>query len=60
VVADALNILGKSLRKSYLPDLLIRHAKAVKSQTERASGHSVGPMRGVAGAPYKSMPVKPV
>jgi hypothetical protein len=71
VIADALNILGKSLRKSYLPDLLIRHAKAVKSQTARASGHNVdienqfttiklnpAPMRGAAGAPYKSMPVK--
>jgi hypothetical protein len=71
VIADALNILGQSLRKSYLPDLLIRHAKAVKSQTARASGGSVGidnqintirlnaaPARGVGGTPYKSMPVK--
>jgi hypothetical protein len=71
VIADALNILGQSLRKSYLPDLLIRHTKAVKSQTARASGGSVGidnqlttiklnpaPSRGVGGAPYQAMPVK--
>jgi hypothetical protein len=71
VIADALNILGQSLRKSYLPDLLIRHTKAVKSQTARASGGSVGidnqittiklntaPTRGVSGTPYKTMPLK--
>ena len=71
VIADALNILGQSLRKSYLPDLLVRHTKAVKSQTARASGGSVGidnqittiklntaPTRGVGGSPYKAMPVR--
>jgi hypothetical protein len=71
VIADALNILGQSLRKNYLPDLLIRHTKAVKSQTARASGGSVGidnqlntitlnptPTRGVGGPPYRAMPVK--
>lgn len=71
VIADALNILGQSLRKNYLPDLIMRHSKAVKSQTARASGGSVGidnqlntirlnaaPRRGVGGAPYKAPPVK--
>jgi hypothetical protein len=71
VIADALNILGQSLRKSYLPDLLIRHTAAIKSQTARASGRSVGienqirtiklnstPTQGVGGRPYKAMPVK--
>ncbi|MES2056273.1 MAG: HAD family hydrolase [Pseudomonadota bacterium] len=71
VIADALNILGQSLRKSYLPDLIIRHSKAVKSQTARASGGSVGldnqlntirlnpaPKRGVDGNPYKSPPAR--
>jgi hypothetical protein len=71
VIADALNILGKCFRKSYLPDLIIRHSKAVKSQTARASGGSVGvenqmntirlngaPARGVGGTPYKSPPVR--
>jgi hypothetical protein len=42
VIGQALNILGQSLRKSYLPDLILRHTKAVKSQTARASGSSVG------------------
>jgi hypothetical protein len=71
VIADALNILGQCLRKSFLPDLLIRHTKAVKSQTARASGGRVGvenqlttmklnpaPARGMGGRPYKSMPLK--
>src|SRR3546814_18328879 len=62
VISEALNILGQSLRKSYLPDLILRHTKAVKSQTARASGGSVGldnqlntirlnpaPVRGVGG-----------
>src|SRR3546814_20600296 len=69
VISEALNILGQSLRKSYLPDLILRHTKAVKSQTARASGGSVGranqlntirlnpaPVRGVGGKPYKSPP----
>ncbi len=71
VIADALNILGGSLRKSYLPDLVVRHTKAQKSQTARASGGSVDvvnqlttimlnptPLRGLTGNTYKSMPVK--
>src|SRR5262249_31233472 len=37
VVADALSILAESLRKRYLPDLVIRHTKAHKSQTARLS-----------------------
>lgn len=71
VIANALDILGKSLRESYLPDLIIRHSKAVKSQTARASGGSVGldnqlntirlnpaPTRGVGGKAYVSPPTK--
>ncbi len=71
VIAHALNILGQSLRKSYLPDLIIRHSKAVKSQTARAAGGSVGvdnqvntirlnaaPTRGVGGTPYKAPPTR--
>jgi hypothetical protein len=72
VIADALNILGQCLRKSYRPDLFIRHAMAVKSQTARSRGGSVdvenqlrtimlnrAPTRGVGGDAYKSMPLKP-
>lgn len=71
VIAEALNILGQCLRKAYLPDLILRHTRAVKSQTARASGGSVGvenqlntirlnraPDRGVGGKPYKSPPVR--
>src|SRR3546814_2004653 len=71
VISEALNSLGQSLRKSYLPDLILRHTKAVKSQTARASGGSVGldnqlntirlnpaPVRGVGGKPYKSPPAR--
>lgn len=71
VIADALNILGGSLRKSYLPDLLIRHDKAQKSQAARIAGKSVdvvnqlttillnaSPQRGMTGNAYRSMPVR--
>lgn len=71
VIGEALNILGKSLRKSYLPDLITRHTKAVKSQTARSSGGSVGvenqlntirlnraPSRGVGGKAYQSPPTR--
>ena len=71
VIADALNILGGSLRKSYLPDLLIRHSKAQKSQTARIAGKNVDvvnqlttirlnptPLRGLTGKTYKAMPVR--
>jgi hypothetical protein len=72
VIGDALNILGGSLRKSYLPDLLIRHSKAQKSQSARIAGISVdvrnqlttirlnpAPQRGLTGKAYKRMPVGP-
>src|SRR3546814_20064492 len=71
VISEALNILGQSLRKSYLPDLILHHTKAVQSQTARASGGSVGldhqlntirlnpaPVRGVGGTPYRSPPAR--
>ena len=70
VVAEALTILAQSLHKQYLPDLIIRHAKAEKSQTARASGKTVGvenqlstiklnpaPMKGPNGEPYKNNPL---
>jgi hypothetical protein len=72
VIADALNILGGSLRKSYLPDLLVRHSKAQKSQSARIAGKSVdvtnqlttirlnsAPQRGLTGKAYRKMPVGP-
>ncbi|MDI7862379.1 HAD family hydrolase [Rhizobiaceae bacterium n13] len=70
VIAEALNILGQSLRKSYLPDLIVRHTKAQKSQTTRAAGGQVGienqintiklnkqPLRGLNGKPYVKSPL---
>ena len=42
VIAEALTILAQSLHRQYLPDLIVRHAKAQKSQTARAAGGSVG------------------
>jgi hypothetical protein len=70
VVAEALTILAQSLHKQYLPDLIIRHTKAQKSQTARAEGQQVGvenqlstiklnpaPMKGPNGAPYKTNPL---
>src|SRR5690606_36455733 len=71
VIADALNILGGSLRKSYLPDLIIRHNKAQKSQAARIAGTGVDvvnqlttihlnphPKRGLTGNVYKNSPSK--
>ncbi len=71
VIAEALNILGGSLRKTYLPDLIKRHSAAKKSQTARTSGQTVDvvnqlttihlnpfPQRGLNGAPFKSTPLK--
>jgi hypothetical protein len=70
VVAEALTILAQSLHRQYLPDLIIRHAKAQKSQTARAAGGSVGienqletiklnryPKKGPNGGPYKNNPL---
>lgn len=71
VIGDALNILGGSMRKSYLPDLITRHSKAEKSQTARSAGKSVDvvnqlstihlnplPQRGMTGKAYKNTPIK--
>lgn len=41
VIADALSILAGSLRKFYLPDLIVRHTKAQKSQAARKDGKAV-------------------
>ena len=70
VVADALTILAQSLHRQYLPDLIIRHAKAQKSQSARAAGGAVDiqnqlstirlnrlPKKGPDGAPYKGNPL---
>lgn len=70
VVADALSILAESLHKKYLPDLIIRHSKASKSQTARIAGAAVGvenqlstillnrrPRKGLNGQPYVNNPL---
>ena len=70
VVAEALTILAQSLHKQYLPDLIIRHRRAEKSQTARAAGRTVGvenqlstiklnpaPRKGPKGKPYKHNPL---
>ncbi|UQR63206.1 HAD hydrolase-like protein [Bradyrhizobium sp. C-145] len=41
VVSGALTILADSLQRRYIPDLLLRHAAAKKSQSARTSGQSV-------------------
>ena len=71
VIADALTILAQSLQHQYLPDLIIRHAKALKSQSTRTSGGSVdvhnqlstihlnrSPKKGPSGDPYKNNPLR--
>jgi len=44
VISKALTILAKSLRKKYLPDLIVRHTTAPKSQTVRIQGKTVDPL----------------
>jgi hypoxanthine phosphoribosyltransferase len=44
VVSEALNILAGSLRKRYLPDLIVRHTTAPKSQTARLQKKEVNPL----------------
>jgi hypothetical protein len=71
VVAEALTILAQSLHRQYLPDLVIRHSKAQKSQTARTAGAIVGienqlttimlnpaPRKGPGGNPYKNTPLR--
>ncbi|EAR62801.1 hypothetical protein [Neptuniibacter caesariensis] len=38
LMAEAMTIFGKCFRKAYLPDLIIRHKDAVKSQTAKQLG----------------------
>jgi hypothetical protein len=44
VISDALRILAGSLRKRYLPDLIVRHVTAPKSQAARMQGKPVNPI----------------
>lgn len=41
VMNDAMAIFGKCFRKNYLPDLIVRHTTAQKSQTARNSGKAL-------------------
>jgi hypoxanthine phosphoribosyltransferase len=71
VVSDALTILADSLRTRYLPDLIVRHSTATKSQSARTSGQTVGhanqietirleklPTKSKHGERYKSPPIR--
>lgn len=44
VISDALTILANSLRKRYLPNLIVRHTTAPKSQAARIQGKEVDPL----------------
>jgi hypothetical protein len=72
VVGDALTILADSLQKRYLPNLILRHAVAMKSQSARAAGGSVDhlnqlntihlnrhPDKDKHGGKYVASPLKP-
>jgi len=41
VMDDAISIFGKCFNKNYIPDLIVRHTTATKSQTARASGEHI-------------------
>lgn len=68
-VEMALSILAGSVRKKYLPDWIVGHATAQKSQTARTAGRAVDianqlstihlnrrPRKGIGKAPYASPP----
>lgn len=69
-VETALSILAGSVRKKYLPDLILRHKTALKSQTARNTGQAVDitnqlstihlnrlPKKGVDQASYAKPPI---
>ena len=58
VVNDALRILANSLRKTFIPDLLIRHIQAQKSQTARQAGRSVDHLNQINSIRLNSAPIK--
>jgi hypothetical protein len=70
-VTDALTILADSPQRRYLPDLIVRHATATKSQSARIAGNAVDhlnqlgtirleklPVKSKSGERYKSSPIK--
>jgi hypothetical protein len=58
VISEALTILAKSLRKKYLPDLIVRHTTAPKSQAARMQGKAVDPLDQLNTICLKSRPTK--
>jgi hypothetical protein len=72
VVSDALTILADSLQRRFLPDLIIRHTAAMKSQSARVAGKSVDhlnqlntihlnkyPLKDKRGGRYVQSPLRP-
>lgn len=41
VMNDAMDILGKCFRANYIPNLILRHKTAIKSQTARINGQAI-------------------
>ncbi|WP_156649561.1 HAD family hydrolase [Methylobacterium sp. Leaf89] len=58
VISEALTILAQSLRKTYIPDLIVRHVTAPKSQSARNSGQSVDPLNQINSIHLNSNPIK--
>ena len=58
VVNDALRILADSMRKTFIPDLLVRHIKAQKSQTARQAGRSVDHLNQINSIYLNATPTK--
>ena len=70
-VNEALSVFADCVNAKFIPDLLIRHTDAQKSQTLRAAGKSVGhknqidtihlnskPQKNKKGEPYKAPPLR--
>ena len=53
-----MTILAKSLRKSYLPDLIVRHTTAPKSQAARIQGKQVNPLDQLNSIRLNPKPIK--
>lgn len=58
IMDEAVSIFGKCFRKNYLPDLIIRHETAQKSQTARISGKKIGHLNQLNTIHLNKAPIK--
>jgi hypothetical protein len=55
---DVLTVLGQNFHKNYIPDLLVRHAEAPKSQSLRMNGQQPSPLSQLKTIVLTGKPIK--